>query len=372
VTTARSLLVVTGTRADYGIWQPVLAEATRAGMHVRLLATAMHLDPRFGATIDEVRASGYPIAAEVPCTAEGDTRGDMARALAVALAGMTSAIERDDPDWLLLLGDRGEQLAAALAALHLGTRVAHLHGGERTLGAIDDVFRDLISRIAKLHCVATDDACRRLVGLGIDPDSVEVTGAPGLDAIRLRDASRDAAVLEEFGVGGVPYVVVVQHPETVGDADGLTQLRATLAAVAQVGVRAVAVFPNADAGGRAMGTLLGGQRDWLAIHRSIPHDEFLALLAGASAIVGNSSSGIIEAPLLGLPAVNVGTRQEGRTRGDNVIDTSADAEAISQALRDAMDPAFRAALSRRSPYGDGRAAARIVAAISRGSEPHRG
>lgn len=366
------LLAVTGTRADFGLWRPVLAEASRVGMQVRLLVTAMHLDPRFGATIDEVRASGYPISAEVPCTAEGDTRADMARSLAVALEGMTPPIEQDHPDWLLLLGDRGEQLAAALAALHLGVRVVHLHGGERTLGAIDDVFRDLISRIASLHCVATEEACRRLIGLGIAPDAVEVTGAPGLDAIRFRDASGDTAVLEKYGVGGAPYVVVAQHPETVGDGDGLVQLKATLAAVAELGVRAVAVFPNADAGGRAMGNLLEGQPDWLAIHRSIPHDDFLALLAGALAIVGNSSSGIIEAPLLGLPAVNVGTRQEGRTRGDNVIDTPADTGAIHEALRVALDPRFRSALSRRSPYGDGRAAARIVAAIARAPGPHGG
>lgn len=365
--TASSLLVVTGTRADFGLWQPVLEEATRVGMHVRLLATAMHLDPRFGATIDEVRASGYPIAAEVRCTAEGDTRADMARSLAVALEGMTPVIERDDPDWLLVLGDRGEQLAAALAALHLGTRVAHLHGGEQTLGAIDNVLRDLISRIAELHCVATDDAYRRLVSMGIDSGAIEVTGAPGLDVIRTRDTRRDAAVLASYGVTGEPYVIVAQHPETVGRADAVAQLTATLAAVSEVDVRALAVFPNADAGGRAMGALLEGQADRVAIHRSIPRDDFLALLAGASAIVGNSSSGIIEAPLLALPAVNVGTRQEGRTRGDNVIDTSVDTPAIVKALRLAIDPAFRAGLSGRSPYGDGRSAPQIVAAISRAS-----
>lgn len=366
-----TLLVVTGTRADFGLWRPVLDEARRAGMRVRLLVTGMHLDPRFGATVNEVRASGHPIAAEVPCTAEGDTRAQMAVSLGVALQGMTPVIEREKPDWLLALGDRGEQLAAALAALHLGMRVAHLHGGERTLGAIDDVLRDLISRLAALHFVATDDARRRLIGIGIDPASVEVTGAPGLDAIRTRDRSQDAEILARYGVAHAPYAVVVQHPETIGDADAAAQLAATVAAVAEVGVRAVAVFPNADAGGRAMAALLERHADTLALHRSIPHDDFLALMAGASAMIGNSSSGIIEAPLLGLPAVNVGARQEGRTRGDNVIDVPADTPAIAAALRRALDPSFRAGLSRRSPYGDGQAAGRIVAAIARASERPR-
>src|SRR5687768_14250797 len=151
------LLVVTGTRADFGLWRPVLDEIIRRevpDLEVALLVTAMHLDERFGLTATEIRASGYPIAAEVPCSPGGDSRTEMAQALGTALTSVAPAIDAARPDWVLLLGDRGEQLAAGLAALHLGRAVAHLHGGERTLGAVDDALRDMITRLAHLHFVA--------------------------------------------------------------------------------------------------------------------------------------------------------------------------------------------------------------------------
>lgn len=362
--TGRSLLVVTGTRADFGLWLPVLEAARAAGASPRLLVTAMHLDERFGRTIDEVQASGVPIAAEVPVTAAGDTRAEMSIALGRTIEGLTPAVEREMPDWLLVLGDRGEQLAAALAALHLGVPVAHLHGGERTLGAVDDVFRDMISRVAQLHFVATADARGRLVELGVPPEAIEVTGAPGLDVIASRSTAGDDRIRERHEVAGQPYLLLVQHPETVGDGDPVAQLAATVEAVRSIGLATIAVFANADAGGRSMGSFLSSQDDNLIrAHRSLPHDEYLALLAGAAAVVGNSSSGLIEAPMLGVPAVNVGRRQDGRTRGDNVIDVSADAAAITSTLKRALTPAFRAGLSQRSPYGDGHAAERIVARL---------
>lgn len=358
-----SLLLVTGTRADFGLWRPVVEAAARDGMTPRLLVTAMHLDPRFGATVAEVRAAGYAIAAEVPCTAAGDSRAEMARSLAHALDGMAPVIERERPDWLLVLGDRGEQVAAALAATHLEVPIAHLHGGERTRGAVDDLLRDLLSRMARLHFVANDAARVQLVGMGVDPATIEVTGGPGLDAIRLRVRDDDAAIRARYGVREGEYLVVAQHPETVGTVDAASQMRATLDAVARVGMASVAVFPNADAGGRGMAALLVDPPPAMLVHQSIPHEEFLALLEGAAAIVGNSSSAIIEAPLLGIPAVNVGIRQEGRTRGDNVVDVPASADAISEAIERAIRPETRAALSRRSPYGDGHAAERIVARL---------
>lgn len=355
------LLFVTGTRADFGLWLPVLRSAQDVGIDVRLLVMAMHLDPRFGHTVDEVRSTGIPIAAEIPCTALGDSRGEMAAALAEALIGAVPAVEHERPDWLLVLGDRGEQLGAALAALHLGVPVAHVHGGERTLGAVDDVVRDLLSRIASLHMVASEEARRRLISLGVDSGRIEVTGGPGLDAIAQRDTRGDKDVQRRYGVHEEPYLLVVQHPETMGDADPEAQMRATIDAVRTTAVAAVAVMPNADAGGRAMQAVLHEARDSLrGLFASIPREDFVALMAGAAAIVGNSSSALIEAPLLRLPAVNVGRRQEGRARGDNVVDVPADARAIALAIRTVIAPSFRAGLSGQSPYGDGHAAQRIV------------
>jgi GDP/UDP-N,N'-diacetylbacillosamine 2-epimerase (hydrolysing) len=355
------LLAVTGSRADFGLWRPVLDEASRRGVEARLLVTGMHLDARFGNTAEEVRRSGYAIAGEVPCTPEGDTRTEMAAAVGVALEGMSPIVAQDAPDWLLVLGDRGEQLAAALAALHLGVPVAHLHGGEVTRGAVDDTVRDLVTRIAHLHLVATVDAAARLLTLGEEAWRVHRVGAPGLDSLRA-EASGDAQALRS-GLGlppNGPYLLVVQHPETVGAERSADDLAQTLEAVRRSGLPALVVYPNADAGGRAMIERLAGAGRPFRTVPSLPRTEFATLLAHAAALVGNSSSGLIEAPLLGIPAVNVGRRQEGRTRGDNVIDARPDAGAITAAIRRATSEEFRIGLSRSSPYGDERAAERIV------------
>lgn len=367
------LLLVTGSRADFGLWQPVLAAAReRPGVEAALLVSAMHLDERFGLTVEEVRRSGHTVVAEVPCTPAGDSRAEMAIAVGQALRAMAPILAEERPDWLLLLGDRGEQLAAALAALHTGTPVAHLHGGEITRGAVDDTVRDLVSRVAHLHLVATEAAEARLVAMGEERWRIRRVGAPGLDLLATEAQSDLTELRRRHGLPpDGPYLLVVQHPETVGVERATEDLDATLSAVATSGLSALVVYPNADAGGRAMVERLRSAGPTLRVVASLPRAEYATLLAGAVALVGNSSSGIIEAPLLGVPAVNVGRRQEGRTRGDNVIETPAEASAIAAGIRTATQPAFRAGLSRISPYGDGRAAERILDALLATSRDER-
>lgn len=361
------LLLVTGTRAEFGLWLPVLREAEqREGVEASLLVTAMHLDPRFGHTVDEVRRSGHRIAAEVPCSAEGDSRPEMAASLGRALEALAPVVAAQDPGWLLVLGDRGEQLAAALGALHTGTPVAHLHGGEVTRGAVDDTLRDLVSRIAHLHLVANHAAAERLQRLGEAPWRIHEVGAPGLDLLHQEAAADLRTLRDRYGLGGDgPYLLVVHHPQTVGRDRGVADLDAILDAVGSTGLPALAVFPNADAGGRAMIERLTASGERLRSVPSLPRGDYATLLGGAAALVGNSSSGIIEAPLLGVPAINVGERQEGRTRGDNVLDVPVDPHAIAAAIARALEPAFRNGLSRRSPYGDGHAATRILDLLQR-------
>jgi UDP-hydrolysing UDP-N-acetyl-D-glucosamine 2-epimerase len=363
MTATLRLLAVTGSRADFGLWLPVLGEALDRAPRVEagLLVSAMHLDPRFGGTVDEVRRSGHAIVAEVPCTPEGDSRAEMAAAIGSAIDGMAPVIASERPDWLLVLGDRGEQLAAAIVALHVGVAVAHLHGGEVTRGAVDDVVRDTITRIANLHLVATEDAARRLEAMGEEPWRIHRVGAPGLDRL-LSEAGGDMASLRaRHGLpADGPYLLVLQHPETVGEERAAADLEATLEAVRASGLPALVIHPNADAGGRAMLERLLRADAPLPAVASLPRADFATLLAGAAALVGNSSAGIIEAPLLRVPAVNVGRRQEGRTRGDNVIDVPGEASAIARAIREATEPSFRARLSGSSPYGSGGAAPRIL------------
>lgn len=362
------VLVVTGTRADFGLWEPVLDELSLrgTGVEVRLVVMAMHLDERFGRTVNEVRLRGIPIAGEVPCIPESDTRAEMAAGLGKALQGVAPIIADARPDWLMLLGDRGEQAAAALAALHLGVPVAHVHGGERTLGAVDDVLRDVITRIAHLHLVATRGARERLLALGEDRWRIHRTGGPGLDALVTEPRIAPAEARARYGLPSEgPYLLVVIHPETGPNAETPSRLvEAVLQGSAVHRLPAVAIWPNADAGGRAIGERLELERPRLsAVAKSIPRDDYVALLRDSAALVGNSSSGIIEAPLLRVPAVNVGRRQHGRERGDNVLDVDATAEAVAVGVERALEPGFRSGLSGRSPYGDGRAARRIVDAL---------
>lgn len=360
---AMRMTLVTGTRADLGLWLPIIREAQRRPeFEVGLLVTAMHLDPRFGDTVREVRDIGARIVAEVACTPAGDSLADMAAALGDAVRGMAPVLAHDRPDWLVLLGDRGEQAAAALVALHLGLPVAHLHGGEVTAGAVDDTLRDVVSRVSHLHLVATPGAARRLTALGEEAWRIHEVGAPGLDLL-LAEAGGDLARLRvQFDLGPGAYVLLVQHSQTVGGRDAAADLAASLEAVGRLGLPVLAVFPNADAGGRAMVETLRGAHEAGTVQpvESLPRADYATLLAAAAALVGNSSSGLIEAPLLGTPAVNVGDRQAGRTRGDNVIDVPAEPDAIEAALRRATAPGFRAGLARRSPYGDGRTAPRVL------------
>jgi GDP/UDP-N,N'-diacetylbacillosamine 2-epimerase (hydrolysing) len=360
------LLIVTGTRADLGLWRPVLADAARRGpsVEVQLLAVGMHLDPRFASTINAVRSLNVPIAAEVAATPPGDSPAEMAAWLGEATTAVAPVIARLQPEWVCLLGDRGEQLAAAIAALHLRLAVAHLHGGERTLGAVDDAVRDMISRVAHLHLVANERAAKRLKDMGEEPWRIHVVGAPGLDNL-VGTAPASADLRSAYGLPPAgDYLLLLFHPETAGSVSAADDLDVVINAVRRSGLPVLAIGPNADAGGRAMlQRLQADAGDGLVVHTNVSRDDYLQLLAAATALVGNSSSGIIEAPALRVPAVNIGKRQEGRTRGDNVVDVETRSDAIEAAITRARDGSFRAQLSGISPYGDGQTAPRILNAI---------
>lgn len=360
----RQLLIVTGTRADFGLWMPVLrAAADHPGLHPRLLITAMHLAEGYGDTAQEVRSAGFEIAAEVPTTPAGDQPEDMAASLGRAIEGIAPLVRRERPDWLLVLGDRGEQLGAVLAAIHFPVAIAHLAGGDRTFGAVDDGMRDMITRAAHLHFPGSEAAADRLRHLGEADWRIHAVGSPGLDDLEGLSSRPARDVLERYGApveGG--HLLILQHPETRASRDAATDMRETLAATAAIGRPRIAILPNTDAGGRAMADELR----WagIPVHASLPRPDFAVLLATAGALVGNSSAGIIEAPLLRVPAINIGDRQQGRVRGNNVVDAAPDRTAIADAIARAIAPEFRASLSGISPYGDGGAAPRIASIIA--------
>jgi UDP-N-acetylglucosamine 2-epimerase (non-hydrolysing)/GDP/UDP-N,N'-diacetylbacillosamine 2-epimerase (hydrolysing) len=361
----RRIAYITGTRADYGLFsEPLKRIREHPGMELSLIVTAMHLEPEFGLTVGEIEADGMPVAARVRSLGPGDSGGDQARSIGTAVLGITPALEELRPDIVIVLGDRGEMLAAAIAAVHLNLAVAHVHGGEVS-GTVDELVRHAISKLSHVHLAATEEAAERLRRMGERHENVHVVGAPGLDYLSRFEPLPDDALATELGLDlSKPFVLFTQHPVTSEQADAARQIELSLSALGSSGVQVVASYPNADAGGRAMIEALERQRDqaWLRIVPSLGRRRFASLLKKTSAMVGNSSSGIIEAPFFGVPVVNIGIRQAGRLRAENVLDVPNDREAIRSAVVCALsDEAFKArARACRNPYGDGHAGERIV------------
>ncbi|MCL6450612.1 MAG: UDP-N-acetylglucosamine 2-epimerase (hydrolyzing) [Acetobacteraceae bacterium] len=366
----RRVAVITGTRADWGILRPVArALALEPGLEPCLIVAGMHLLPEFGGTSAEVEADGFPIAARVDMILASDTPGGMARSLGLGVIGMAQALETARPDVVLVMGDRGEQFAAALAAAHLNLPVAHIHGGECTVGGnIDESLRWAITRFAHIHLVATRAGADRLRRLGEEPWRIHVVGAPALDVALGTEPWGEERVRRHLGLGPGRPLVVVQHPVTTQAESAAAQMRETMEAVVGCGLEAVVIYPNADAGGRAMIGVLEEYRDrpGIHLHPTLPHPVYLGLLKMAAALVGNSSSGIIEAPSLGLVAVNVGIRQLGRERGANVLDVGCDRKEIAAAIDRALHDGelLRRIRAVPNPYGDGRASARIAGILA--------
>ncbi|MGQ0732907.1 MAG: UDP-N-acetylglucosamine 2-epimerase [Acidobacteriota bacterium] len=361
--------VVTVGRSDYGILRPVLEKILEEPtLELRLIVGGAHLMEQHGHTIGEIEQDGFEIAERVDMLVAADTPEAAAQSSARGVAGFADAFVRQRPQIVLLLGDRFEMHAAAVAAVPLRIPIAHLHGGEITEGAMDEQYRHALTKLAHLHLVATEDAARRVVQMGEEPWRVIVTGAPGLDNVQARPAGSLDEVAARHGIAlARPFVLVTYHPETIaagGSAGAVVEL---LAALESAPVDLVFTAPNADPGHvsvleQVRGFLARRPGAWLVSNLGT-HDYF-TLMGAASAMVGNSSSGLIEAPSFALPVVNVGDRQRGRLRAANVIDVIATREAIADGLRRALGEAFRASLvDLRNPYGDGRAAARIVNAL---------
>ncbi len=358
----RRIAYVTGTRADFGLLASTLRRLhARPDAQVELLVTGMHLSPTFGETVREVEASGLPVTARVPIDVDTRTPLSMGKGVGQAIVGLAGALDRSRPDLVLVLGDRGEMLAGAIAALHLGIPIAHLHGGERS-GTIDEPVRHAISKLSHLHLVATGESRERLVRMGEPPGQVHVVGAPSLDDIPAAPPPR-GGVLSALGLpAGARYALVLFHPVVQEAHDAGAQAAALLQAVQQEviarGWHAVWLDPNADAGSAAIAAEAGRQRVE-RLHRltHLPRAGYLAALSHAEVLVGNSSSGILEAASLGTPVVNVGSRQHLRQRNANTLDCEASAGAIAAALRQAL---AHGRWPVQNVYGDGRSGERIA------------
>lgn len=360
--------IVTGTRAEYGIFRPLLELlAADDAFDLGLLVTGMHLSPRFGLTVTEIKDDGYPIVARIPLDLDDDSEEGATRATAQALEGFGRALAADRPDLVLVLGDRLEALAAATAALIARVPVAHLHGGELTEGALDDAVRHAVTKMSRLHFTATEGYRDRVIQLGEEPDRVFATGALGVDnALHLPKLTAEELEADLGPVFGRQTALVTYHPVTLEARTAAGQMEELTKALDRFeNLAVIFTAPNADPDNRAIFEAIerfcAEHPDRARSFTSLGARRYLSLLALCDVCVGNSSSGIIEAPSLGTPTVDIGDRQAGRERGPSVIHCDPDASAIGAAIERALWPEIQVLAERReNPYGDGHAAERIM------------
>lgn len=366
----RRVGAVTGSRADYGILRPVLRRICQdSHLQLQLLVTGMHLSDDFGRTVSSIEGDGIPIADRIETLVGSDAPEAIGCSMAAGTAGFARAFARARPDILVLVGDRFETHAAAVAALPFNIPVAHLHGGELSEGAIDDALRHSITKLSHLHFVATAEYARRVIQLGEEPWRVVISGAPGLDNLDTMRLPPPEELETRCGMSLTPPPLLVTfHPVTRAAEDTPWHVHELLTALAASQQPVVFTQPNADTGGRAADIAM---RAYVAAHpearlfENLGTEAYFGLMAVSAAMVGNSSSGLVEAPSFRLPVVNVGDRQTGRVKAANVIDVACDHRAILAGIHRATDPGFRRNLQGlTNPYRSGNASSIIVERLS--------
>lgn len=365
---SRRICVVTGTRADYGLLRWLMQEIKETpSLTLQTAVSNMHLVPEYGLTVDDIRADGFTIDAEVACLVSGDTTLAMGKSMGLAVIGFTDTFCRLQSDLVVILGDRYEAFSAASAATALNIPIAHIHGGERTEGAVDEAFRHSITKMSHLHFAAAEEYGRRIMQLGEDPQNIYVVGSVGLEnfcRLPFPDVEKLSSDID-FDLTS-PYLLMTYHPATLDMNEGA--LDALLTAVQQCDLPVLMTKANSDPGGRAVNLklekLASERPQRFCLVASLGQVNYLAAMRHCAAVVGNSSSGIIEAPAIDIPVVNIGSRQAGRLRAAAVIDSDESSADISRALKKALDPAFRSSLLTTSPpYGRPSRIARTIADV---------
>ena len=373
----RTIGVVTTSRADYGTCLPILRRiAADPDLRLHLIVGGLHLSPEFGLSVSAIEADGFDISERVEMLLSSDTPEGIAKSMGLGTVGYAQAYGRHKPDILLVIGDRFEMHAAALAALPFKIPVAHLHGGELTEGAIDDALRHSITKLSHLHFVSSQEYGRRVEQLGEEPWRITVCGAPALDNL----GSIDLVSIQELesrlamSLDKAP-LVVTYHPVTLEYEQTEWQVTELLEALLEWDFPVVFTMPNADTKGRIVHQMLSNYVETnpnCCLVDNLGTQYYVSLLAQAAAMVGNSSSGMVEAAPFRLPVVNIGTRQKGRIRTENIIDVGYHKKEINKGIKKAVSKDFRDGLSEISnTLGDGNAAERIVCVLKETSLDQR-
>jgi UDP-hydrolysing UDP-N-acetyl-D-glucosamine 2-epimerase len=371
----RKICAVTTSRADFGLLSGLLKTIqSDSALQLQVIASGMHMAPAFGRTWRDIESEGIRIDRKIPLRLTGGSSLANLKSIGVGLGGFAKVFAELKPEILVLLGDRFEMLAPAISGLMLGIPIAHIHGGELSEGAIDDSVRHAVTKLAWLHFPATEVYRRRIIQMGESPDRVFNFGAPGLDQIYHSSLLTRPQLEKELRLSlQPPTALVTYHPVTRGSDTTEEQIRSLIAAIKASGLNAVLTMANADAEGALINTRLEawcaenpGRFKWIP---NLGHRRYLSCLKHFALMVGNSSSGLTEAPSFQLPVVNIGDRQRGRVRATNVIDVPCSRAAILRGIKRAISPGFRASLrGMRNPYDhfhDGRTSERIKDVLKR-------
>lgn len=360
--------MVTGTRAEFGLLRFVMrALQVEPDVDLQIVVTGMHLSPEFGLTYREIEEAGFTIRSKVEMLLDADTASAVTKSVGVGLICFSDAYAEIAPDLVLLLGDRFEIFSAAAAAMFARIPIAHIHGGETTEGAFDEAIRHSVTKMSHLHFVATTAYRNRVIQLGESPQRVFMVGGLGVDAICQADLlnREDLERSLNFKLGD-RNLLVTFHPVTLeSDQDSVDQMTELLAALGELeGTNLIFTMPNADTGGRELASMVSAfvaGREDARVFASLGQKRYLSCMKLMDAVVGNSSSGLTEAPSFGVPTVNIGDRQRGRLKASSVIDCAPRRSAILQAIETVYQPGFRK-VSRTTinPYGDGGASGRIA------------
>ncbi|MDB0049844.1 UDP-N-acetylglucosamine 2-epimerase [Pseudomonadales bacterium] len=359
----RKILFITGSRGEYGYIRPILKIINKTpGIDYEIVATNMHLLPEFGYSVKAFKEDGFEVKYSTLNTLAGYTPSSMMKSLSLFGLSIIDILAQSNPDIILLAGDRGEQFMGAMAGAHLNIPVAHIQAGEVS-GNVDGLTRHALARYAHIHFAANEDAAVRLERTGEQVERIHNVGAPQLDEFVNGDVTPKKTLNELYNFDvGQEYILIVQHPVTEEYLKSGEQMRNTIEAIKNIDLPAILIAPNSDAGSVAVQQAIESYTGLkVSVHRNVKREDYAGFLATASVIVGNSSSGLLEAPTFGLPCVNIGRRQIGRMQGRNVINCGHEVGDICEAIKSALSPNFRKNLEGiENPYGDGKSSERIV------------
>lgn len=368
----KKILAVTGIRSEYFILEPVFEEiAKRDDLTLTVVATGAHMSPVHGNTYKIIEDKGFNVI-KLETLLSADSLSGRCKSLGIQIMGLTDIVVREDPDWLLVLGDREESIATALVGAYLNIPVAHMCGGDRVVGNVDDSVRHAVTKLAHIHFPTTHENGERILKMGEEPWRVHVVGNPALDSIRKQPELSYEYLSDflEFELKETePFILFIKHPLSSEENLAGQQMEITLEAIAELEYKTVVIYPNTDAGSHAMINVIDkfvDKYDFIKAYKTLPRDIFVNLQRKASVLVGNSSCGLLEAPFLKLPVVNVGNRQKQRQHAENIIFVPYEKEKIQSAIKTAIydEDFIKRCRNCSNPYGDGYTSARIARIIS--------